>query len=40
MFNRAAEDVTGGDVEERESLIGGFAGRLPAEGGAGAHGAA
>ncbi len=26
MFNRAAEDVAGEDLEERESLIGGFAG--------------
>lgn len=26
MFNRAAEDVTDDDVEERESLIGGFSG--------------
>ncbi len=26
MFNRAAEDVTNEDVEERESLLGGFVG--------------
>ena len=26
MFNRAAEDLTGEDLEERESLLGGFAG--------------
>ncbi len=26
MFNEAAEDVTGEDLEERESLLGGFAG--------------
>ncbi len=31
MFNRAAEDVTENDVEERESLIGGFAGGPAAE---------
>jgi predicted DNA-binding protein len=27
MFNEAAADVTGEDLEERESLLGGFAGR-------------
>jgi len=27
MFNRAAADVTSEDLEERESLLGGFAGR-------------
>jgi hypothetical protein len=27
MFNRAATDVTAEDLEERESLLGGFAGR-------------
>lgn len=31
MFNRAAEDVTEEDLEERESLVGGFAGRPAAE---------
>jgi|GraSoiStandDraft_5_1057265.scaffolds.fasta_scaffold1265497_1 hypothetical protein len=27
MFNRAAADVTSEDLDERESLLGGFAGR-------------
>ncbi len=31
MFNRAAEDVIDEDLEERESLIGGFAGGPAAE---------
>ena len=31
MFNRAAEDVTEDDFEERESLLGGFAGGPAAE---------
>ncbi len=41
MFNRAAEDVTNEDVEERESLLGGFVGsrapelRMPRRGRAG-----
>ncbi|HYX25964.1 MAG TPA: hypothetical protein VFC23_17550 [Thermoanaerobaculia bacterium] len=26
MFNEAAADITGEDLEERESLLGGFAG--------------
>ncbi len=31
MFNRAAEDVTEEDLDERESLIGGFVGGLATE---------